>query len=379
MPRMTQGQYMDKNFVALGLMSGTSLDGIDVALLETDGENKLVFGPHQTFSHSQEAQDKLVHALDLAPLWQAGQKMPEGIVQAEQLITQTHLHAVANFIVAHGLELNAIDVVGFHGQTILHDPEAGRSVQIGDGAALAAGLGVKVVNQFRLADLAAGGQGAPLSPLYHAALAGQTGADLPLGVVNLGGVGNVTFIGQEGEILGFDTGPGNALINDWMAEKTGHSFDENGALAAQGVVDTMALRALLAHPYFLVAPPKSLDRNSFSLAACAELLPADGAATLTAFSALAVACAIPYLPELPKHWIVCGGGRHNRVLMEALSEAVGVPVQTAEAAAWPGDELEAQAFAWLGVRSLLNLPLSLPQTTGCTAPTTGGIVHEAMG
>ncbi|MGC6472236.1 MAG: anhydro-N-acetylmuramic acid kinase [Parvibaculales bacterium] len=367
---------MEKKFVALGLMSGTSMDGIDVALLETDGKNRIVPGPHQTFAYSEDMRAVLVQAMTAAADWELGADMPEAVKQAEQLVTQTHQQAVAGFTMSHNIDLNVIDVVGFHGQTVLHAPEQGRTVQIGDGQALADGLGLRVVDQFRLADVAAGGQGAPLAPLYHAALAHQSGADLPLAVLNLGGVGNLTFIGADGVVLGFDTGPGNALLDDWMMQTTGRPFDEGGRLAAAGAVDPGVLQSLLDHPYFLKAPPKSLDRNAFSLTPCDGLSAADGAATLSAFTALSVACAMPYLPEKPRKWVVCGGGRHNPTLMESLSEAVGVEVMGAEAAVWPGDELEAQAFAWLAVRNLLGLPFSLPETTGCAAPTGGGVLRQ---
>ncbi|MGC6511644.1 MAG: anhydro-N-acetylmuramic acid kinase [Parvibaculales bacterium] len=367
---------MEKKFVALGLMSGTSMDGIDVALLETDGKNRVVFGPHQTFAYAEEARAILSKAMTAATTWRRDDAMPAPVKQAEQLITRTHLQAVAGFVLSHGLDVNAIDVIGFHGQTILHEPELGRTVQIGDGQALADSLGCQVVDQFRLADVAAGGQGAPLAPLYHTAIAHQAGADLPLAVLNLGGVGNITFIGGDGTVLGFDTGPGNALMDDWMAARTAQAFDEGGKLAATGAVDPDVLRVLLDHPYFLKAPPKSLDRNAFSLAPCADLSVADGAATLAAFTALSVACAMPYLPEPPRKWVVCGGGRHNSTVIEALGEALGAEVVGAEAALWPGDELEAQAFAWLAVRNLLGLPLSLPETTGCSTPTTGGVLRR---
>ena len=367
---------MEKNFVAIGLMSGTSMDGIDVALVETDGKNRVVFGPHQTFAYTEDMRSVLGQAMTASLNWEMGAEMPEAVKQAEQLVTQTHLQAVASFTMSHNLDMELIDVIGFHGQTVLHAPDQQRTVQIGDGQALANDLGIKVVDQFRLADVAAGGQGAPLAPLYHAALAYQSGADLPLAVLNLGGIGNLTFIGTDGVVIGFDTGPGNALLDDWMMEQTGRPFDEDGGLAATGAVDPEVLRILLDHPYFLKVPPKSLDRNAFSLAPCTGLSVADGAATLSAFTSLSVACAMPYLPESPKKWVVCGGGRHNATLMEALSEAVGVDVIRAEAAAWPGDELEAQAFAWLAVRNMLDLPFSLPETTGCAAPTGGGVLRH---
>jgi anhydro-N-acetylmuramic acid kinase len=269
-----------------------------------------------------------------------------------------------------------VTVAGFHGQTILHEPEAGRTRQLGDGALLAAETGLDVICDFRGRDMAEGGQGAPFAPLYHAALA----ADLekPLAVLNLGGVGNLTWIGPEDDaILAFDTGPGNALIDDWAERHLGRPIDEDGALARAGTVDEAALSRLLADPYFELVPPKSLDRDAFDSAPLGGLAPADGAATLTAFTAAAVAAARAHLPASPKRWLVTGGGRHNPALMAALAGRLAVPVEPVEAVGWQGDALEAQAFAYLALRSLDGLPLSLPGTTGVAKPTTGGVLHRA--
>jgi anhydro-N-acetylmuramic acid kinase len=271
----------------------------------------------------------------------------------------------------------AVSAIGFHGHTILHRPEQGRTWQIGDGALLAERSGIPVVNDFRSQDVAAGGQGAPLVPVYHAALAG--GLARPLAVLNLGGVGNVTWIGEDGDLLAFDTGPGNALLDDWALRHTGRPIDQDGMLARTGLFDVGALRAFRAHPYFTRRPPKSLDRDDFSKTAealVAGLGAADGAATLGAFTVAAVDLARAYFPAPPRRWLVCGGGRHNPFLMDGLRRRLGVPVDPVDVVGWDGDALEAQAFAFLAVRSLKDLPLTWPGTTGVARPLGGGRLHR---
>jgi anhydro-N-acetylmuramic acid kinase len=286
-----------------------------------------------------------------------------------------------------GVAPDAVDLVGFHGQTVLHEPAAGRTIQIGDPARLARRLGIAVVHDFRAADVAAGGQGAPLVPLYHAALARELPHDVgrPLAVLNLGGVGNLTWIGADpggGEdppLIAFDTGPGNALIDDWVRTRTGRPFDDDGRLAAGGRIDAARLAAWLGHPHFLAPPPKSLDRDAFAhvLADAQDLEPADGAATLAALTAAAVAAALPLLPAPPRRWLIAGGGRRNPVLMRMLAARLSAPgapvvVEPVEAVGWRGDALEAEAFAFLAVRSVRRMPLSLPMTTGVPRPQPGG-------
>jgi anhydro-N-acetylmuramic acid kinase len=280
-----------------------------------------------------------------------------------------------------GVPASAIDVVGFHGQTVWHRPRHRRTLQIGDGARLAAAAGIGVVADFRRADMAAGGEGAPLAPLYHAALAGAL--QKPIAVLNIGGVANLTWIGEsEGEpnVLAFDTGPGNALLDDWVLARTSRACDEDGRLAAAGRVDAGRVTGWLAHDFFRRLPPKSLDRDvfRFALDAIAGFSPADGAATLAAFSARAVASASPLLPAEPRRWLVCGGGRRNPVLMDMIRTAVGAPVEPVEAIGWRGDFLEAEAFAFLAVRSLRGLPLTLPTTTSAPRPLTGGRLHGPL-
>ncbi|HEV2335909.1 MAG TPA: anhydro-N-acetylmuramic acid kinase [Stellaceae bacterium] len=348
---------------ALGLMSGTSLDGIDVAALATDGGERLDAGPALTVPYTHAFRERLRNVLG-----GTGPSAETAAVEAE--LTRLHAEAVARFRARHPDV--AVDLVGFHGHTILHRPAERRTWQIGDGALLASLIGVDVVADFRSADVAAGGEGAPLAPLYHAALA--AGMAKPVAILNLGGVGNLTWIGErEGEILAFDTGPGNALIDDWVRRRTGQAADIDGALALTGRASRPPIERFLEHPYFARTPPKSLDRDEFQGAIPdGSLTVTDGAATLTEMSAAAVAAAIRHLPAAPREWLVCGGGRRNPALVAALARRLEAPVRAVEAAGWDGDALEAQAFAYLAVRSVLGLPLSLPTTTGAPHPVCGG-------
>lgn len=351
--------------LALGLMSGTSLDGIDAALIDTDGETVARFGPALTLPYPEPVRTALrAAALGDSP-----------VEAAEAEMTRLHGVAVARLLDQAGLGPEAIGVIGFHGHTLSHRPDQGHTRQIGDGAGLAAATGIRVVNDFRSADVAAGGQGAPLVPVFHRALAAKIEA--PLAVLNLGGVGNVTWIGEDGAMSAFDTGPGNALIDDWAATHTGQPIDRDGALAGSGRVDLDRVAVFLSDPWFDLAPPKSLDRDDFARLAAKltrGLSPADGAATLTAFTAGAVGAAALHLPQPPRQWLVTGGGRHNPVLMMALRQILDTPVRPVEAVGWDGDALEAQAFGFLAVRVLAGLPTTFPSTTGVPEPLGGGRV-----
>ena len=343
---------------ALGLMSGTSLDGIDVALINTDGRDRLVPGPSLTIPYRHAFRERLRSVL--------GGVGP--VAEVEDELTQLHSDAVTQFLSRHpGTD---IDIVGFHGHTVLHRPAERRSWQIGDGALLAQRLGVDVVADFRSADVSAGGQGAPLAPLFHAALAAAH--PKPLAVLNIGGVANVTWIGEGSQILAFDTGPGNALIDDWVRRHTGAAADFDGTLARTGRVSTVQVERFLADPFFKRPPPKSLDRDDFRAVVPADLSLYDGTATLTEMSAAAIAAAARHFPAPAREWLVTGGGRHNPALMEALRRHLDAPVRPVEAVGWDGDALEAQAFAYLAVRSVEGLPLSLPSTTGVSRATSGG-------
>jgi anhydro-N-acetylmuramic acid kinase len=355
-------------FTAIGLMSGTSADGVDAAVIETDGTRVFATGAFLTLPMPVALRQDL-----LALMRDPDRAEHDPSVDLEARVTDLHAEAVRLLLAQAGLSAAAIDVVGFHGQTVLHRPERRFTRQLGDGARLARALGVAVINRFRHADVAAGGQGAPLVPLFHAALAQDLTS--PLAVLNLGGVGNVTVL-DDGRILAFDTGPANALIDDWVGRHIGAGYDADGRIAGSGVVDAKALAALLDNPYFDRAPPKSLDRNAFSAAPVERLSVADGAATLAAFTAATVALARTHLARPPDRWLVAGGGRHNPVIMKMLRAALGVPVEPVEAVGWNGDALEAQAFGFLAVRSHLGLPLSLPRTTGVPAPMPGGDLHR---
>ncbi len=351
-----------RELTAIGLMSGTSLDGIDVAVIKTDGERVTWRGPSATYAYVPALRERLRGLL--------GRKPNGGAESVVADMTDAHAEAVTSFAAAAGIDLFETDLIGFHGHTVFHDPAAGVTCQIGDGARLANRLGRPVVCDFRSDDVAAGGEGAPLAPLYHAALASPI--EPPVCVLNLGGVGNVTWISPDGAVIAFDTGPGNALIDDWMRRRTGHAMDAEGRAAHDGRVDDAVLATLLDNPYFARAYPKSLDRDQFDASPVESLSIEDGAATLTAFTAEAVARAAALLPARPLRWLVTGGGRHNPAVMGALRACLDAPVEPVEAVGWRGDALEAQAFAFLAVRSFYGLPLSMPSTTGVPAPQTGG-------
>jgi anhydro-N-acetylmuramic acid kinase len=363
---------MSKLFRAIGLMSGTSMDGIDLAFIETDGENVVTpLGASET-SYSENQRQLLREAITVAADWKMGDPMPKAVADAEALVTTAHGQAVRSFMEKQGLSSIDVDLIGFHGQTVLHQPDRRRTVQIGVGAELAKMTGIDVVNDFRAADVAAGGQGAPFAPLFHKALASSMKNDFPIAVLNLGGVGNVTWLGADDDILAFDTGPANGLIDDWVHQSGAGSMDIDGEIAAKGAIDERVLAEMLDQPFFDLAPPKSLDRLDFSMAPVSGLSLEDGAATLTAFTAACVARSREHMSTLPSRWIVCGGGRKNPTLMQMLSERLNCPVDPAEAVGWRGDELEAEAFAYLAIRSVHGLPLSLPGTTGVPEPQMGG-------
>jgi anhydro-N-acetylmuramic acid kinase len=352
-------------FTVIGLMSGTSMDGIDAAVLETDGDSGLKAGPHRGIPYPLELRRTLLRLPD--------DSVDVGAV--ERAVTDLHAKLVRELCAQANLELACVDLIGFHGQTIHHDPHQRKSWQLGDGQRLANALDCVVINQFRQNDLDHGGQGAPLAPAYHRALVRSTGLAEPVAVLNIGGVSNVTLI--DGDVLNAcDCGPGNALIDDWVNLKFGIPFDEGGRKAAAGQVNGAALGTLLDSSYFQQSGPKSLDRNAFSPAAVAPLSAYDGAATLTAFTAAAIAKEAERLPAVPAAWIVVGGGRRNDQLLIELRSRLSAPVQIAEEVGWSGDAVEAHAFGYLAARSALRLPLSWPGTTGVTTPVTGGVRWE---
>jgi anhydro-N-acetylmuramic acid kinase len=351
-------------YVSIGLMSGTSMDGIDVALLETDGETALRAGPWTSRPYPAGLREALL-GLDPAA--------PE-VAGYDEQVTRAHIDAVRDFCAAQHIDPASVDCVGFHGQTIKHEPQLGKTWQLGDGARMAHELGCVVINRFRDEDLRGGGQGAPLAPAYHRALTRAQGLTQPVAILNIGGVSNVTLVDGE-DIHAFDCGPGNALIDDWVRTRAGIPYDENGRLAAAGNVDPKVLEQLMSHPYFSIRGTKSLDRNHFSVEPVRGLSVADGAATLVAFTARAIALAAGILPTRADSWVVVGGGRLNRTLVDHIRGELNRPVQVAEDLGWAGDAIEAQAFAYLAVRTLRGLPLSWPTTTGVREPMPGGVRH----
>lgn len=355
---------------ALGAISGTSMDAVDVAVIETDG-----VAVSARLGGASTPYPAALRADLLALLDDPAAAAREPLRALDEAVTDAFAEAIEAHLRRAGLD-GAIDVVGLHGQTVWHDPAGGVTRQLGSGARLAGRLGVEVVDAFRQADVAAGGQGAPLAPLYHAALAeGLAGA---VAVLNLGGVGNVTGLGS-GDVVAFDTGPASALIDDFVAGAFGVPFDDGGAIAARGTPDAGLVARALGHPFFAAPPPKSLDRQAFH-----EVMgevralprPEDAVATLTAITVASVAAAVPHLPRRPSRWLVTGGGRRNARMMAGLRGALGVPVEPVEAVGWDGDLLEAECFAHLAARSLAGLPLSLPGTTGVPRPLTGGVRHR---
>lgn len=354
----------------LGLMSGTSMDGVDAAVVETDGETVQGFGPAAFRPYAPQDREALRAALGRWP-------GDGGLDAVEARVRAAHAAAVAGF---DGLEL-----VGFHGQTLAHEPAGRGTHQIGRGDLLAAETGVPVVWDFRTADVASGGEGAPLVPFFHFALARAIGATAPVAFLNVGGVANVTWVDPRamapeapGALVAFDTGPGNALIDDFLGQRRGEDFDADGATAAEGRVAEAVLSDLGNHPYIRRPPPKSLDRQGFHpfLDRVHDLSTEDGAATLAALTAACVAEGARHFPEPPARWLVCGGGRRNRTLMAMLAARSNAAVVPVEAAGLDGDMLEAQAFAFLAARVLRGLPTSGPSTTGARLPVSGGRVSR---
>ncbi len=369
---MGEGETM----LAIGLMSGTSLDGVDAALIETDGESLVRPIAFRSEAYSDSARGELIEATALALTFDRPRASPP-IVAASDLIVRTHAMVVQKLLRDAGVEASAVEVIGFHGQTVAHRPDRGWTWQIGDGQALADATGIVTVSDFRSADVAAGGQGAPLLPVYHAALA--AGLEKPVAILNLGGVANITWIGGEGAVVAFDTGPANGLIDHWMEAETGQRYDADGALAGIGRVELTVLDTMMDNEWFDLAPPKSLDRNDFSIQPVRGLSAADGAATLTAFTARTVARALDHLPERPRRLLVAGGGRHNATMLAMIAAETGLTPEPSDALGWNGDAMEAEGFAYMAVRRLSDRPISFPGTTGVPEPMTGGVIHRPSG
>ncbi len=370
---------MSTNDWAIGLMTGTIIDGfIDIAALRTDGQDILEFGPWALAPYPDALQALIAAAFEAALAWQFDGPEPAVFAEAEEALTRAQADAVAHFLDAHDIPSRAVRTVGFHGQTVLHHaPEAGRpgnTRQLGDGELMARLLGIDVVYDFRTDDIRAGGHGAPLSVSYHHALLRYLGAGSDTAILNLGGVANLSWADAAGELIGFDSGPGVGPINDWVVAHGAGDMDVEGRIAAGGRVDEERLRALLVHPFFTAIWPKSLDRFDFTGSLADGLSLADGAATLTAFTAGTVGCALDMLPVRPDRLIICGGGRKNPTLMAELARRADVQALAAEAVGLRGDAVEAECFAYLAMRRLRGLPVSFPETTGVPHAMPGGRV-----
>ncbi len=368
---------------AIGLMSGTSMDGIDLAMLRTDGESSVERGPAFFVPYEAEFRRRLEASLEPAKRIERREERPDGLAALEREITLRHAEAVKTFLQGAAREWGRPDVIGFHGQTVLHRPHLGLTVQLGDGPLLAQRTGLPVVYDMRANDMAHGGQGAPLVPAYHAALARGLpqphARQFPVVFVNIGGISNITWVPEQGDPVAFDTGPGNALIDQWVAREAGIPFDAGGAIASEGGVVAEVVARYLNKPFFGRSGPKSLDRNAFTLAEAEGMGLSDGARTLAAVSAEAILKSAQHLPLPPRLWIVCGGGRKNPHIVADLREGaqkIGADVVLAEDVGMDGDATEAEAWAYLAVRSLAGRPLTFPTTTGCRKAVTGGVLAK---
>jgi anhydro-N-acetylmuramic acid kinase len=353
---------------SLGIMSGTSLDAIDLAMLKTDGNSIIEHGDAHSVPIPSDLQNELRNLMQQT----AAHNITSDFLQMEQRYSELVAEAVLEFIKKHEIQP---DIIGLHGQTIIHRPLEGITWQLGNANIIAQRTNIGVISDFRRRDMAAGGQGAPLVPLYHVALCEKL--PKPIAIVNIGGVANVTYIGEDSELIAFDTGTGNALINDWVQAHTGEPFDDEGRYAATGNPDLSIVQNALSHLYFAAKPPKSLDRNDFNSNMVEGLNLHDGAATLMQFTVSAIAASQKHFPSCPKQWVICGGGAHNKAMMAALANQLPSPVIPATNLGWRSDALEAEAFAYLAVRVLIGLPLSLPSTTGVAYPITGGALHQS--
>ena len=360
----------NKVFKAIGCMSGTAMDGIDIALIETDGYEYIRPIGFISESHDSAFREKLRSCLNKT----SRDSLTETI---EKEFTLRHIPLIKKLMCNLNVSSQDIDIIGFHGQTIHHNPNEKITIQLGDGQLLSQEIGVPVSYDFRQADIQSGGQGAPLLPIYHKALSVNAGIDLPTAIVNIGGVGNITWIDYDG-MIAFDTGPGNAMIDDWVKSQTDNLYDEGGKYAANGTIDKDIVKQFTSSDYFLKKYPKSLDRNDFHESSVDGMTLENGAATLTEMTIQSIALAISQCPTPPKSIYISGGGRHNSTIISRLSDAIGITVKPSDTLGWNGDSLEAEGFAYMAVRRVLNEPISFPTTTGCPSPMVGGIIAKPI-
>ena len=358
------------------------MDGIDVACIHTDGVSGVKRGANGFYPYSAETRKLLAQALDDAKFVKNRDDRPGVLNNVEDTIDMLHCEAVRDFLSQNNMQADDVNVIGYHGQTVLHRPDDALTVQLGQGQVLANELGINVVSDMRAEDMRNGGQGAPLVPVYHQALVASLpssyDAKLPVVFVNIGGISNVTYVGEE--LIAFDSGPGNALIDQWVQAHVGIPYDQGGVIASEGQVRIDLAKEMLAAPYFEAPLPKSLDRSDFRLPSSDWANVEDGARTLAYVCAGAVIKCTDYLPKAPRLWIICGGGRLNPHIMNDLAELAaqsGSQVVSADDVGLDGDSMEAEAWGYLAVRSIAQLPLTFPGTTGCKHPVTGGILSRA--
>lgn len=351
-----------KIFRAIGLMSGTAMDGIDAAMIETDGYNHTKSIGFMSVDHDPNLREKLKSQLNMIDFNR----------DIEREFTLAQIRVIQDLLNDTGFQSGDIDVIGFHGQSVHHDPDKAITVQMGDGQLLTNETDIDVVYDFRSNDMKHGGQGAPLMPIYHRVLTQSANINLPIAIVNIGGVGNITWISDD-DMIAFDTGPGNAMIDDWMMTNTGNTYDAYGQMAGMGKIYQTRIDQFLAHDYFQKPYPKSLDRNDFERYSVYGLSVEDGVATLTSMTAQSIALGISQCPKSPKAIYVTGGGRHNEYMMNQIETLTGVKTKSTDALGWNGDAMEAEGFAYMAVRSLLGEPISYPNTTGCDKQVTGGV------
>ena len=353
---------------ALGILSGSAIDGVDITFIKTDGVDVFETGHTITVPYEDELRQKIRSVLGLKPDTPENQNL---LNEVEKELTQFWAEAVKDYIATYDVE---VDVIGLDGHTVCNEPKNHFIYQLGDGELLSKLTGIKVVYNFHSADIAAGGQGAPLGVTFYNAITMQK--EKPLAVVDISGISSISWIGSYGEMVSFHSGPGNAAIDEWVMKHAGMHMDYNGKLAITGVVNEQIVSALMKHKYFAKYPPKSTHREEFKekLEHLEGLSLEDGAATATAFVAESIAYSLLlYVPEIPKKIMVCGGGAKNPTLMRFLRQRLpDVEVCTAEDWGQNSIAVGVQTIAFLAVRRLYYLPISFPTTTGVYEPMIGG-------
>ena len=361
---------MPKFYYSLGFMSGTSLDGIDASIIKSDGEKFVEIIDNKYIKYNDKLRSKLTKIVDKCTSKVKFRKLSQTIRQVEK--EMTILHAKLFKILKRKNNTLKIDLIGFHGQTILHKPKKGYSFQIGNSKLLSKLTKTKVISNFREIDIINGGQGSPLTPLYHKLILLKIKSKLPAAVINIGGITNITYLKNKNKIISFDTGPGNCLLDKWVKNNIGKNFDEKGAYSKQGKVNKKILKKLLSDPYYKKKFPKSLDTKNFNLRYVNKLNFKDGCATLSMLTIKSIYLAIKKLKQIPFLILVSGGGRKNKFLINNLRKLLNIPVDVIEKFNFNGDFIESQAFAYLAIRSYLKKIITLPSTTGVSKPSSGG-------